>query len=438
MRMKSLIAVILVFLSQASSIVAQKQPPLPKPRILTAREIAERVLPSVVLIITQDENGNPLSQGSGFVYEPGLVVSNLHVFERATTAIVKNVKTGEVSKVTEVVGMNARQDICVVRIASNYLPVIPLGDSFEVRTGDDIYVASNPKGLEGSFTKGIISSVRESDRKKKGDVELLNWAKNFLDETDKTLFQIDAAISPGSSGGAVINARGEAIGIVRSSVVSGQNLNFAIPIDQLLTLEMKFKHPVLLAGACAYNDRLKAKLRGSVKTVSEKNLHGDPLPFLVEYDIFGNNIKSVVRDEPMITEFDENGLIRSVTLKRADGTNYLTNSYSTSEAIERKLKERQFSGVFVNPSSPDARTEFNSNGELVRFSNRNLDRRHEYDSDGRLIRVFERSERGSRETVYNYRLDQFGNWIERTGRERISSGRWSNTVTIVREITYYR
>jgi serine protease Do len=157
-------------------------------------------LPSVVLIITQDENGKPISQGSGFVFGSGLVVSNLHVFERATKAIVKNVNTGEVSKAIEVVGMNAKEDICVIRIDNAKFPILPLGNSSSVETGDEIYVASNPKGLEGSFTKGIISSLR----------------------SDVGLFQIDAAISPGSSGGVLLNQKAEAIGIIKSSLISGK------------------------------------------------------------------------------------------------------------------------------------------------------------------------------------------------------------------------
>ena len=116
MKTKIIFIVFFALLFQTYSVEAQKKRPLPEPKVLSARQIAEKVMPSVVLIITQDENGNPISQGSGFVYRPGLVVSNLHVFERATNAVVKNVKTGETSKAVEVVAMNAIDDICVIRI----------------------------------------------------------------------------------------------------------------------------------------------------------------------------------------------------------------------------------------------------------------------------------------------------------------------------------
>ncbi len=81
--------------------------------------------------------------------------------------------------------MNAKEDICVIRIDNMKFPTLSLGNSNTVETGDEIYVASNPKGLEGSFTKGIISSLR----------------------SDVGLFQIDAAISPGSSGGVLLNQK---------------------------------------------------------------------------------------------------------------------------------------------------------------------------------------------------------------------------------------
>ncbi|HLA95938.1 MAG TPA: S1C family serine protease, partial [Pyrinomonadaceae bacterium] len=149
MKTKILFLAILAFLFHTNSIEAQKKRPVSKAKVLSSRQIAEKVMPSVVLIITQDENGNPISQGSGFVFKSGLVVSNLHVFERASNAIVKNVKTGEISKAVEVVGMNARQDICIIRIDNIKFPVIETGDSHAVKTGDDVYVASNPKGLEG-------------------------------------------------------------------------------------------------------------------------------------------------------------------------------------------------------------------------------------------------------------------------------------------------
>jgi serine protease Do len=126
---------IMILLLHINFVEAQRKRPIQTAKTLSVREIANKVLPSVVLIITQDENGKPISQGSGFVFGSGLVVSNLHVFERATNAIVKNVKTGEVSKAIEVVGMNAKEDICVIRIDNTKFPILSLGNSNSAETG---------------------------------------------------------------------------------------------------------------------------------------------------------------------------------------------------------------------------------------------------------------------------------------------------------------
>jgi hypothetical protein len=86
---------------------------------------------------------------------------------------------------------------------------LSLGDSNAVQVGDSVYAVGNPRGLEGTFSQGIISSVR-------------------IVGTDK-LIQLTAPISPGSSGGPVLNGRGNVIGVSVATFRSGQNLNFAIP-----------------------------------------------------------------------------------------------------------------------------------------------------------------------------------------------------------------
>lgn len=112
---------------------------------LTARQIADRALRSVVLVVTTDEKGRPISQGSGFVFRPGLVVTNLHVFARATNAIVKTLESGARHTAVEVVGMNARYDLCVIRIKNRSIPSLPLAAAGGTRVGDEVYVASNPR-----------------------------------------------------------------------------------------------------------------------------------------------------------------------------------------------------------------------------------------------------------------------------------------------------
>ncbi len=370
MKTKIIFLALLVFSIYTSHGHAQKSRPVPKPSTLTAREIAEKVMPSVVMITTQDENGKPISQGSGFVYKPGVVVSNLHVFERATNAVVKNVKTGQVSNVTEVLGIDQKNDICVFRISNSGFPALTRGDSNTVAIGDDIYVAGNPRGLEGSFTKGIISNLR----------------------SEEGLLQIDAAISPGSSGGVLVNSKAEAIGIIKSSILGGQNLNFAIPIQKLELLSLRFKHPVLLAGACAFNDRLKSKLKGPVKSVVEDAVDTSQGKRKVlferawQYDKFGNNVRFVSWDassksgelKTILRKFDDSGLIfLRQTYSEIEGAFV---SVPFEESIKFKIELRHFSGSFRGASyvregfdsdtwiisKDDLEVSFDENGNLVR------------------------------------------------------------------------
>ena len=452
-------------LFQPQLIVAQKKRLLKKTANtnLTSRQIADKVLPSVVLIITQDENDKAISQGSGFVIGQGLVVSNLHVFERATNAIVKNVKTGEIAKAIEVVGMNAKEDICVIRIDNAKFPALPLGDSSSTQTGDEIYVASNPKGLEGSFTKGIVSSLR----------------------TDVGLFQIDAAISPGSSGGVLLNQKAEAVGIIKSSLVSGQNLNFAIPINNLKNLSYKFKNSIQLAGACAYRDKEKEKLKGVIKSVTQlekssyvvekngkyfKDEEYRPV-FNSIYDLEGNQIEYLIyslENQPALKltiSHDENRLLTSIVIKKDltakdlgvwNETSIRANSIlrklniidsgerilSLKEGADLKTSLRGFSNEIGDLNESFGLSIFNSEGELVEVkSKQGLNFVYDYDNNDRLKeseflnngKIFTRSK-------YNYKDDSHGNWIERkeyTNMPEVNPDDWSLSETVYREITYY-
>ena len=213
---------------------------------LTPRQIVQKVFPSIVLVLAEDENGEAVGQGSGFFYKPGLVVTNLHVFTRASQASIKVLNNGTTYKVAEVVGINMRRDLCVLRVNDTSTAPLKMNLSDKPAVGDEVYVAGNPKGLEGSFSRGIVSSIR----------------------SDAGLIQMDAPISPGSSGGPVVNGRAEVIGIAVSSVVGGQNLNFAVPVEYLANLTLNFRVPVVVAGAFSLKDRDKDKLRGLARSVS--------------------------------------------------------------------------------------------------------------------------------------------------------------------------
>ena len=150
--------------------------------------------------------------GSGFLISPsGLIVTNYHVIEdmdRLAVALGEN----KVFDVDTIVAEDPDKDIAVLKIAGQNLPYIVMGDSDLVKVGQKIFTIGNPEGYNNTISEGIISQIREF-------------------ELGINSFQITAPISQGSSGGVLLNATGEVIGITNMTDWYGQNINFAIPIN---------------------------------------------------------------------------------------------------------------------------------------------------------------------------------------------------------------
>lgn len=182
----------------------------------TAREIAQNSFPSVVMLMMEDANGQPLSLGSGFFLREGIVATNLHVIEGAVRGYAKIVGQKSKYDIRGIVGIDAERDLVLLALKDAKAPLLSLGDSQRVAVGDEVYVIGNPQGLEGTFSQGIISSIRQVGA--------------------ESILQITAPISPGSSGGPVLNTQGKVIGVAVATFESGQNLNFAIPASYLSVL----------------------------------------------------------------------------------------------------------------------------------------------------------------------------------------------------------
>lgn len=157
-------------------------------------------------------------QGSGVVFtDDGLVLTNAHVVEGATQVTV-TLPGDRRARAATVVGADASRDVAVVRVDDTEgLVVAPLGSSQEVRVGQDVVAIGNALGLRGdpSVTRGIVSALDRSIGNLSG------------------LLQTDAAINSGNSGGPLVNAAGQVIGINTAVAVqsNAQNIGFAIPID---------------------------------------------------------------------------------------------------------------------------------------------------------------------------------------------------------------
>ncbi len=196
---------------------------------LETTEIAKKVGPAVVGITSVSQGQMSIfggytesnAEGSGIILsEDGYIVTNNHVVENSASVTV-TLNTGSEYD-AKVIGADAQTDLAVIKIEpKEELTVAVLGDSNKLEVGERVVAIGNPMGLEffGSVTQGIVSAVNRSIS---------------IDNRTMNLIQTDAAINSGNSGGALINAYGEVIGINSVKVASSgiEGMSFAIPISE--------------------------------------------------------------------------------------------------------------------------------------------------------------------------------------------------------------
>lgn len=180
---------------------------------LAISDVARRCLPGVVSIKTKDKEGKEMGMGSGFIIsQDGFIVTNFHVIAESSDA---EIKIGEdIFKEVYLVKAVPDLDIAVLKINAKHLAALPIGDSDKLVNGQFVITLGNPWGFERSVSSGIVSALRS-----KGEMKLI---------------QLTAPVSPGSSGGPLLNEYAEVVGITTiASLFMAQNLNFAIPINYL-------------------------------------------------------------------------------------------------------------------------------------------------------------------------------------------------------------
>lgn len=177
---------------------------------LSGEEIFEKLSASTVEVTAESDYVSSL--GTGFyINDKGTIVTNYHVIEDCSDANVTT-SDGGTYKVTGVLGYDKDLDIAI--LATSKLNSIAVNKSTNVTTGETVYVLGSSLGLTGTFSEGLVST-----------------AERNID--NKTYIQISAPISHGNSGGPVVNALGEVIGIACAGFEEGQNLNLALPISVL-------------------------------------------------------------------------------------------------------------------------------------------------------------------------------------------------------------
>jgi len=199
---------------------------------LDAEQIFQKVKDAVVTIYVYDVNQQLVGQASGVVIDDtGYIVTNYHAYGGRNYFLVKY--KDKTYNDIDIYSLDAQKDILIIKVnptsgtesIKTFNP-IDIGDSDKLKTGEKIYAIGSPGGLENTISEGIISGLRN---KQTTSTNLNNYIiKNYI--------QITAPISSGSSGGAVVNTKGELIGISTFIMEKGQNLNFAIPINEVLKI----------------------------------------------------------------------------------------------------------------------------------------------------------------------------------------------------------
>ncbi|MER6506554.1 trypsin-like peptidase domain-containing protein [Nonomuraea sp. NPDC001636] len=205
---------------------------------LSTAEVAERVQPSVVMI--QGQTG----EGSGVVLsEDGLILTNNHVVVGASQGggqMTVKFSDGKTAK-AKVVGTDPATDLAVIKAEDvSGLTKATLGDSDQLKVGDDVLAIGSPLGLDGSVSRGIVSALNRT--LKLGGEQRQQLPPGFGGEQQQSpvegttigdVIQTDAAINPGNSGGALVNAAGALVGIntAIASDAAGGGVGFAIPVN---------------------------------------------------------------------------------------------------------------------------------------------------------------------------------------------------------------
>jgi len=190
---------------------------------LSGDQVVERVSPAAVSILVGKGDGQAAGVASGvIVRSDGVILTANHVVKGMREVQVR-LKSGEVYDQVELIASDERRDVAALRIAATGLPVLPTGNSANAASGATVFVVSNAVGLPWTASSGILSATRMAD-----DVPGAGSGYRIL--------QFTAPLSPGSSGGVLVDAEAKILGIVVGSLSVGQNVNFAVPIDTIAGL----------------------------------------------------------------------------------------------------------------------------------------------------------------------------------------------------------
>lgn len=186
---------------------------------LTSEEISQKCSPAVFYIKVYSFNGRPLGTGSGFfITADGIAVTNYHVVANSIYREI-TMTDGKVYKDVSIIDADEEKDLALLKVEGSGFPYLEMGDSSQINQGQQVYAIGSPLGLSNTMSQGIISNT-----------------SRILD--DVNYIQISVPINHGSSGGALVNKYGKAIGVTSGSFETIGDLNLAIPVNYVKALNV--------------------------------------------------------------------------------------------------------------------------------------------------------------------------------------------------------
>lgn len=293
----------------------------------TAIGVAQKVLPSIVGI-TVNYNvssvfGSSTAQATGsgiIISEDGYIVTNNHVISSESssssyyeitqaTGITVNLYNDSTEYKATVVGTDSYTDLAVLKIEATGLTAATLGNSDNVQVGEFAMAIGNPLGMQSSVTSGIVSAV--------------NREVTSSDGTTYTAIQTDAAINSGNSGGALVNSKGEVIGIntLKLSGTGIEGIGFAIPINSTTKV---------ISQLIEYKEvkRPYIGISGSAVTEETSKRYNVPVGVYVEsVDENGSASKAGIKQGDIITK------IEGTEVKTVQELNKIKNNYNIGDEV---------------------------------------------------------------------------------------------------------
>jgi S1-C subfamily serine protease len=304
-----------------------------------------RSVPPAVNILIPERQENTTSLGSGFVYDNnGHIVTNYHVIANASIVDVTFIDGNRYT--ANVTGIDPSNDLAVLKIIENFTaneqltpPPLVLGNSSQLKVGDQVVAIGNPFGLEGSMTTGIVSQTgRLLPEQQQGGYSIPDTV------------QTDASINPGNSGGPLLNMNTEVIGVNTAGIFPG-GIGFAISsnsvsrIIPILLEKGNYTHPWLgisagtLTSDVAKREGLQRSVKGIIVDSIVKNGPADKAGIngstTNQYgERLGGDIITAADGNPVIKMED---LISYLEIQKSPGENMTLTVFKNGERIDKQI-----------------------------------------------------------------------------------------------------